>query len=117
MISIKSKLIYKSIDLKNYENPHNVKVLKRLGRKKIIVEFIPPLPGDVYKQKRDIDKAILVPRYACVFFSPAFMAFKVCVNLYVKNEYDLSGSQIKIVDVGDIIRKWNTNICQINKLI
>lgn len=107
MITISMKLNYKSIELKNYEIIHNVKMLKRLGRKKIYVEFQPPLPRDIYNRANDIDKAILIPRYPCIFFAPALMVFKVFVNLCIEKKDDLGRSSLTIIDIGYLVKKYN----------
>ena len=97
---------YKTLELKDYDQPHEVRILNRIDSRSLMVEFFPPISASVYKTKDDLRRAVIMSRYSKRLY-PLFLLNSKIINLCLQDQNEgLGEGSYKILDLGKLTRRW-----------
>ena len=93
----------RSTELRDYNNKHDCQIMKTVDDNKILIKLIPPIPGYIYGQNKDVETLVLAPRFEGSYLLPEISEWPCRVYMCIpKKEGSWESGPFRILDWGII---------------
>jgi hypothetical protein len=93
----------RSTESRDYSSKHGCRIMKVVNINKLLVELIPPIPGYIYDNYKDIETLVLAPRFEGSNLVPKISEWPCRVYMCIpQKEGSWENGQYRILDWGII---------------